>query len=206
MEDKWFIYFDDCWLRFHRSWTGAFIYAVRLEHAGDGIRATESWVNRNSDQYRWSSIEYDRESVGYMIDRFLLKKDRKPPVIPREYRVHVPLNGMALPASAARVNVDIDFSLLVGTREAYGNIVGRLVLPDIPSVGEVISLVGRQKIPASIPNFPSHLKVESILPVMQASGEGVMLMLEDVVLATAHEAEVVAKYYKDGLGLDCNRY
>ncbi|WP_223257705.1 hypothetical protein [Pectobacterium peruviense] len=24
MEDKWFIYFEDGWLRFHRSWTGFF--------------------------------------------------------------------------------------------------------------------------------------------------------------------------------------
>lgn len=25
MEHKWFIYFEGDWLRFHRSWTGAFI-------------------------------------------------------------------------------------------------------------------------------------------------------------------------------------
>jgi hypothetical protein len=31
MEDKWFIYFDQGWLLFHRSWTGAAIYGLRLE-------------------------------------------------------------------------------------------------------------------------------------------------------------------------------
>jgi hypothetical protein len=138
-----FIY-NEGWLRFHRSWTGAFIYAVRLELTDDGVRVAESWVSRNSDQYRWSNTEYGREAVGYMIDRFLLKKDSEPPEIPTEYRVHVPFSGMVLPASAAKVNVDINISLLIGTREAYGNIVGRLVLPQMHSVGETISLVGRR--------------------------------------------------------------
>src|SRR5437588_10029082 len=31
MEDKWFIYFEDGWFFFHRSWTGICIYQVRLE-------------------------------------------------------------------------------------------------------------------------------------------------------------------------------
>ncbi len=47
MEDKWFIYFEDGWLRFHRSWTGAYIYALRLDGSPAGVRVAESWVNRN---------------------------------------------------------------------------------------------------------------------------------------------------------------
>jgi hypothetical protein len=30
MEDKWFVYFEDGWLYFHRSWTGALIYWIKL--------------------------------------------------------------------------------------------------------------------------------------------------------------------------------
>jgi hypothetical protein len=42
MDDKWFIYFEDGWLRFHRSWTGAFIYALRL----DGSAMAFAWPSR----------------------------------------------------------------------------------------------------------------------------------------------------------------
>ena len=39
MEDKWFIYLDeDDWLYFHRSWTGACIYAVQLLRSAEGAR------------------------------------------------------------------------------------------------------------------------------------------------------------------------
>jgi hypothetical protein len=74
MEDKWFIYFEDGWLRFHRSWTGAFIYALRLEESSAGARVAESWVNRDPDQYRGSDTEYDRRLVRFLIDAFLLGK------------------------------------------------------------------------------------------------------------------------------------
>jgi hypothetical protein len=47
MEDKWFIYFEEDWLHFHRSWTNAEIYALRLERAGEGWQVTQSSVNRN---------------------------------------------------------------------------------------------------------------------------------------------------------------
>jgi hypothetical protein len=212
MEDKWFIYYDDDWLRFHRSWTGTFIYAVKFARTPDGVRAEESWANRNAEQYRWKNTEYDRESVRYMIERFLLKRGSKAPKIPTEYRVHVPLNGMifpggeVLPGSAAGLNIHINFSLFVGPQATYGNIVGILVLPQMPAIGETISLVGRKPVPASVPDFPTHLKVEHILPVAQTCGEIIMLMLEGVVLASVQEADVVAKHFKDGLGLDCDRY
>jgi hypothetical protein len=75
MEDKWFICFEDGWLCFHRSWTGAFIYALRLEHTPDGTRVTQSWVNRNPEQYNAKNTDYDRRLVRYLIERILLGKD-----------------------------------------------------------------------------------------------------------------------------------
>jgi hypothetical protein len=74
MEDKWFIYFESGWLRFHRSWTGAFIYALRLDGSGSGVRVLESWVNRDTSQYRLNDSEFDRRFVRYLIDVLLLKK------------------------------------------------------------------------------------------------------------------------------------
>jgi len=74
MEDKWFIYFDEGWLRFHRSWTGAFVYALRLDGSPAGVRVVESWVNRNPEQYGGTDTEYDRRFVRFLIDAFLLNK------------------------------------------------------------------------------------------------------------------------------------
>jgi hypothetical protein len=74
MEDKWFIHFSDGWLHFHRSWTGALIYALRLDGSPAGVRVNESWVNRNPQQYAGTDVEYDRKLVRFLIDAFLLKK------------------------------------------------------------------------------------------------------------------------------------
>lgn len=82
MEDKWFIYFEDGWLRFHRSWTGAFIYAVRLDGSPMGVRVTESWVNRSPQQYALKDTDYDRKLVTYLIDSVLLKKSALFPTPP----------------------------------------------------------------------------------------------------------------------------
>lgn len=73
MEDKWFIYYEDSWLRFHRSWTGVFIYGLRLEGSSDGVRVIDSWVNRNTEQYAAQDTDYDRKLVRFIIDAFLLK-------------------------------------------------------------------------------------------------------------------------------------
>jgi hypothetical protein len=74
MEDKWFIYFDDNWLRFHRSWTGALIYALQLAESTKGVHVTASWVNRDPEQYTETDLGYDRNVLRFLIDALLLQK------------------------------------------------------------------------------------------------------------------------------------
>lgn len=50
MEDKWFIYLEDNWLYFNRSWSGFCIFKVRLEKFEDGYQIAEAWVNSDPDQ------------------------------------------------------------------------------------------------------------------------------------------------------------
>ncbi|MEO1764928.1 MAG: hypothetical protein AAFR83_23925, partial [Cyanobacteria bacterium J06629_18] len=50
MDDKWFIYLEDDWLYFHRSWTGFCIFKVRLEKFEDGYQIAEAWVNDDPEQ------------------------------------------------------------------------------------------------------------------------------------------------------------
>ena len=80
MEDKWFIYFDEGWLRFHRSWTGAFIYGLRLERLSNGYRVQESWVSRDPEQYGCRDTKYDRQLVRFLIDALLLHRSATFPI------------------------------------------------------------------------------------------------------------------------------
>lgn len=79
MEDKWFIHFNDNWLMFHRSWTGAHIYGLRFDTANGQARVVDSWVNRDPHQYKGTDVEYDRMLVRFLIDAFLL---HRPAVFP----------------------------------------------------------------------------------------------------------------------------
>ena len=73
MEDKWFIYLEDGWLRFHRSWTGACIYGLKIRATAEGGQVVESWVNRDAKQYKQNDTEYDRRLVEFLIGAFLLR-------------------------------------------------------------------------------------------------------------------------------------
>lgn len=73
MEDKWFIYWQEETLFFHRSWTGYCIYVVHFAAAGDEYRMVEAEVNRDPAQYRETNDERDAAMVTYLIDVLLLR-------------------------------------------------------------------------------------------------------------------------------------
>jgi hypothetical protein len=73
MDDRWFIFMEEDTLFFHRSWTGICIYEVHLD---SGHSITEAWVNREWEQYQGVDLEYDRKELLFLIDNFLLGKDR----------------------------------------------------------------------------------------------------------------------------------
>jgi hypothetical protein len=70
MEDKWFIYFEDDVLYFHRSWTGVAIYEVHFEET----RVKKIRICRDKKFYTETDDQYDIAMVKFMIDCFLLKK------------------------------------------------------------------------------------------------------------------------------------
>lgn len=49
MDDHWFVYFEDDWLYYHRSWTGMCIFQVHIEKDGDTYRITEAYSNNAQD-------------------------------------------------------------------------------------------------------------------------------------------------------------
>lgn len=74
MEDKWFIYWQDDTLFFHRSWTGFCIYVVRFATESEGYRMIEADLNRDPEQYGQKSDNRDAKMISYLIDMLLLQK------------------------------------------------------------------------------------------------------------------------------------
>jgi len=84
MEDKWFIYWQENFLFFHRSWTGVCIYVVRFVQNGDGLRMYEADVNREPSEYTETSDAKDAALISYLIDTLLLHQDAEFPCDSRE--------------------------------------------------------------------------------------------------------------------------
>ena len=72
MEDKWFIYYSNSHLHFHRSWTGFTVYIVRFNEDGDEATAVDFQANRDPEQYKESDDARDVQMLTYLINTLLL--------------------------------------------------------------------------------------------------------------------------------------
>ena len=75
MEDKWFIFFENDWLYFHRSWTGLGLYKAQLIKEQDGYSIKEFWTERNQEKYKNEDDNTDIENISFLIARGLLGID-----------------------------------------------------------------------------------------------------------------------------------
>lgn len=75
MEDKWFIYYENEWLHFHRSWTGNGMYKAKLNKITDGYSIKEFWAERNQEKYKNQDDNTDIETFSFLIARGLLGID-----------------------------------------------------------------------------------------------------------------------------------
>lgn len=76
MEDKWFIFFEDNKLYFHRSWTGICIYIVEFLISEDLVEVSNTKVNRSKGEYTDEEIDSkDIEILTHLIDHLLLNKE-----------------------------------------------------------------------------------------------------------------------------------
>ena len=74
MEDKWFVYWLDDQLFFHRSWTGICIYVVTFSCDETGATVISADVNRDPDQYASTDDARDAKMISYLIDALLLRR------------------------------------------------------------------------------------------------------------------------------------
>jgi hypothetical protein len=77
-DESWIMYFDSIQseLRMYRALTGYCIYSLRLREDSEGGEISESWVNRESEQYGSTDIEHDAEVATWLIDAILLGRER----------------------------------------------------------------------------------------------------------------------------------
>ena len=73
MDDRWFIYSEDLWVNFHRSWMGDCIFRVRFDKTADDTYTTvECWVERNEKIYGIKDDNENRRIIEQIIkDRLL---------------------------------------------------------------------------------------------------------------------------------------
>lgn len=75
MEDKWFIFYENDWLYFHRSWTGFGIYKAQLKKETDGYSIKRFWAERSEEKYNNEDDNADIENFSFLIARGLLGND-----------------------------------------------------------------------------------------------------------------------------------
>jgi ADP-ribosylglycohydrolase len=75
MEDKWFIFYENDWLFFHRSWTGFGIFKAQLIKEQEGYAIKEFWAERNEVIYSNRDDDSDTESLVFLIAEGLLRVD-----------------------------------------------------------------------------------------------------------------------------------
>ncbi len=67
MEQKWFAYYEDDVLYQHRSWTGMLIFVTPFRPDGTGLRATQTLVNQDPEQYSVTDERELRQTVEGLI-------------------------------------------------------------------------------------------------------------------------------------------
>jgi 8-oxo-dGTP diphosphatase len=75
MEDKWFIYWLDDALYFHRSWTGLCAFIVRFAAEGKGSRMISAKAHRAPGEDNETRDPQDAAMISYLIDALLLHVD-----------------------------------------------------------------------------------------------------------------------------------
>jgi len=75
MEDKWFIFYENDWLYFHRSWTGQGVFKAHLIKEQDGYSIQEFWAERNEKKYKNTNDNEDRQTLCFLIADGLLRID-----------------------------------------------------------------------------------------------------------------------------------
>lgn len=80
MEDKWFIFYEEPFLYFHRSWTGDPVYKVCLKNKQNSVQVTEAlWEKKYSEQKDADPL-YQAALLDFIVSNLLLGMNKPFPM------------------------------------------------------------------------------------------------------------------------------
>lgn len=82
MEDKWFVFFEEPHLYFHRSWTGLPIYKITIQQAGSTYEAKETQSACSSADGQEPELAYQAELLDFLVSNLLLGENKPFPLPP----------------------------------------------------------------------------------------------------------------------------
>jgi len=80
MEDKWFIFYEDPHVFFHRSWTGQPIYRLTVARITDGYEVTEALSSLDFEKEAGADPIYQVKLLDFLVCTLLLGKPRPFPL------------------------------------------------------------------------------------------------------------------------------
>ena len=72
MEDKWYIFYEDDWLYFHRSWTGYGMYKAQVLPDQNGYYIDEFWAERRKEMNKYGDDYNDSWEFLMLVSYYLL--------------------------------------------------------------------------------------------------------------------------------------
>jgi len=75
MEDKWFIYWEDSKLYFHRSWSGVCIYIVTFKQDSELFQMFEADINQDPKEFKEADSQKNIKSINNLINGLLLRSN-----------------------------------------------------------------------------------------------------------------------------------
>lgn len=75
MDDRWFVYSEDGWVHFVRSWTGHHIFGLKLHPtSAGGAKVIESWANDDPREFNSPGDEENRRTIdGLLVNLFNIR-------------------------------------------------------------------------------------------------------------------------------------
>lgn len=88
MEDKWFVYFNNNVLYFHRSWTGQGVFQVHLSVNPQGANVEKAFASFDHELSE-DNLAYYPELLSFLVSNLLLGRQESFP-LPHGYEDKVP--------------------------------------------------------------------------------------------------------------------
>lgn len=73
MDDRWFVYFENDWIYFHRSWTGYEIFKAQIYQDNNGYFVKDFWVESNTEKFNLSDEKDMINTFCFILYRIVLR-------------------------------------------------------------------------------------------------------------------------------------